>query len=168
MPREPGFSTGCYGSLTLLGSKLYGVTQNGGSSGKGVLFSVNTDGSGFTVQNSFGLLSSDGINPRGDLTLSTDASTLYGMTPYGGILGDAAWSSPLPLSPSPRASACWAWEASCWPPAGAARRTADAPRRERRKNAARDFRRLLRGGCLITTVFRRCSLALLARPPACP
>ena len=72
------------GSLTLSGSTLYGMTAYGGSGpcdyGCGVIFSINTDGSGFQVIHSF--TQADGEGPYGDLTLS--GSTLYGMTTYGG------------------------------------------------------------------------------------
>ena len=41
------------GSLTLSGATLYGMTSNGGSSDKGTLFSMNTDGSGFGLLHTF-------------------------------------------------------------------------------------------------------------------
>jgi uncharacterized repeat protein (TIGR03803 family) len=72
--------------LVLEGSTLYGTTPNGGSSynatneGYGVVFKVNTDGSGYGVLKSFG--GSDGAQPFGGLVLS--GSTLYGTTVYGG------------------------------------------------------------------------------------
>jgi uncharacterized repeat protein (TIGR03803 family) len=41
------------GSLTLAGSTLYGMTRVGGSSGNGVLFSMNTDGGGYSLLHTF-------------------------------------------------------------------------------------------------------------------
>ena len=74
-----------YGSLTLVGSKLYGMTESGGSASQGVIFDINLDGSGFTVLHSLDQASShDGFSPYGSLTLS--GSKLYGMT-YGGGIG---------------------------------------------------------------------------------
>jgi uncharacterized repeat protein (TIGR03803 family) len=72
-------------SLTLSGSTLYGMTQEGGSSAKGVIFRVNTDGGGYTILHTFGdgTVPNDGAFPMGNLTLSGPA--LYGMTPQGGI-----------------------------------------------------------------------------------
>ncbi len=42
-----------YAKLLLSGNTLYGTAQNGGSSGNGVVFAVNTDGTGFTNLHSF-------------------------------------------------------------------------------------------------------------------
>ncbi len=50
-----------YAGLILLGNTLYGTTTVGGSSGFGAVFSVNTDGTGFTNLHSF--TGSDGANP---------------------------------------------------------------------------------------------------------
>jgi uncharacterized repeat protein (TIGR03803 family) len=38
------------GSLTLSGSTLYGMTSGGGANGLGVIFSVSTSGSGYTLR----------------------------------------------------------------------------------------------------------------------
>ena len=73
-----------YGSLTLSGSTLYGMTSLGGSNNRGAIFSINTDGTSFDLRESFGSASADGAYPVGDLTLSADASTYYGMTNRGG------------------------------------------------------------------------------------
>lgn len=70
------------GSLTLSGSTLYGMTYKGGSSNTGTVFSVNTDGSGFSLLHTFTGGSGDGALPMGKLTLS--GTTLYGMTLGGG------------------------------------------------------------------------------------
>jgi len=83
------------GGLTLSGITLYGATQYGGSSGRGTVFALNTDGTGFTNLHNFSPLvlndlgddtNSDGANPVGGLTLS--GITLYGGTQYGGANGN--------------------------------------------------------------------------------
>ncbi len=70
-----------YGSLTLSGTTLYGMTSDGGAYGAGTIFQINTDGTGYQVLHSFGV-ANDGSSPYGSLTLS--GTTLYGMTAYGG------------------------------------------------------------------------------------
>jgi uncharacterized repeat protein (TIGR03803 family) len=70
------------GSLTLSGSTLYGMTKSGGDSDAGVVFSLNTDGTGFTLWHEFADSVDDGGYPEGSLTL--DGLTLYGMTAEGG------------------------------------------------------------------------------------
>jgi uncharacterized repeat protein (TIGR03803 family) len=74
-----------YGSLTLFGSTLYGMTSSGGSSGLGTIFQIGTDGSGFGILHSFLGGSGDGRAPFGSLTLN--GSTLYGTTAWGGPYG---------------------------------------------------------------------------------
>jgi len=66
--------------LLLSGNSLYGTAQEGGSSNNGVVFKINTDGSGYSVLKSFS--GSDGMSPRGRLTLS--GNTLFGTTYTGG------------------------------------------------------------------------------------
>ena len=84
-------SDGAYpqAGLILLGNTFYGVAPNGGVSGWGTIFAVNTDGTGFTNLHNFTALSgphsgtnSDGANPFGRLILS--GNTLYGTTHRGG------------------------------------------------------------------------------------
>jgi uncharacterized repeat protein (TIGR03803 family) len=70
-----------YAKVTLSGSVLYGTTYEGGDSYEGTVFSVNTDGTGYTVLHSF-TGSPDGSRPAAGLTLS--GSTLYGTTGGGG------------------------------------------------------------------------------------
>jgi uncharacterized repeat protein (TIGR03803 family) len=86
---KPGDGAFPYGSLTLSGSKLYGMTSAGGSegistggSGNGVIFAINTNGTGYQVLHNFGGSPNDGANPTGSLTLV--GSKLYGMTANGG------------------------------------------------------------------------------------
>src|SRR6266446_5163092 len=72
------------GSLILAGKTLYGTAQAGGSSGRGTVFALNTDGTGFTNLHSF-TGASDGIGPSGGLTLA--GNTLYGTAQGGGSSG---------------------------------------------------------------------------------
>jgi uncharacterized repeat protein (TIGR03803 family) len=67
--------------LVLSGNTLYGTAGNGGTSGKGTVFKVNTDGTGFTNLHSLSP-NADGATPYAGLILSGD--TLYGTTSAGG------------------------------------------------------------------------------------
>jgi uncharacterized repeat protein (TIGR03803 family) len=83
--------------LVLSGNTLYGTAEEGGSSGRGTVFAVNTDGTGFTTLHSLAALAgtsgvvgdgtnSDGALPNGGLILSGD--TLYGTAWEGGGSGN--------------------------------------------------------------------------------
>ena len=74
-----------YGSLTLVGSTLYGMTCCGGTGGYGTIFSIGMDGSNFTLLHTFMGGALDGAVPRAALILS--GSTLYGITNQGGTAG---------------------------------------------------------------------------------
>jgi uncharacterized repeat protein (TIGR03803 family) len=67
--------------LVLYSNMLYGVAPFGGSSGKGTVYAVGTNGLGFTTLYSF-TGGSDGATPYGGLTLS--GHTLYGTTSQAG------------------------------------------------------------------------------------
>lgn len=67
------------------GTAMYGMTQSGGASGTGTIFSMNTDGTGFTTLHSFDY-ATDGAYPSG--ALIQDGATLYGMTTEGGLGGE--------------------------------------------------------------------------------
>ncbi len=70
-----------YGTMTLSGAKLFGMTYSGGAlPGYGTIFTVDTDGTGFKMLYNFGV--TDGEAPLGDLTLV--GPKLYGMTMTGG------------------------------------------------------------------------------------
>ena len=71
-----------YGAPVISGSKMYGVTSVGGSSNKGVVFSMNLDGSGYTALHTFTGTATEGSTPYGSVILS--GSTLYGTSYYGG------------------------------------------------------------------------------------
>ena len=85
-----------YAGLILSGNTLYGTAQQGGSSGNGTIFKVNTDGTGFTNLYNFTTLTlpcwycnainSDGANPYAGLILS--GNTLYGTAQAGGGSGE--------------------------------------------------------------------------------
>jgi uncharacterized repeat protein (TIGR03803 family) len=80
--------------LILSGNTLYGTTYAGGSLRSGTVFTVNTDGTGFTTLYTFTALpdtggppytNSDGAYPWAGLILS--GNTLYGTASQGGNLG---------------------------------------------------------------------------------
>ena len=73
-----------YGAPVVDGSTLYG-TANLGANGGGVVYSMNTDGSDYTVLHTFTTTASDGYQPLGSVVLS--GSTLYGTTYFGGSAG---------------------------------------------------------------------------------
>ena len=85
--------------LVLTNNVLYGVANWGGLYGNGTVFSVDIEGTNFTVLHEFapsaedfsrvgygtGSTNSDGLNPSGDLVLA--GNTLYGTTSRGGANG---------------------------------------------------------------------------------
>jgi uncharacterized repeat protein (TIGR03803 family) len=87
---------GAASGLVPSGNVLYGVTEFGGVSGQGSVFSINTDGTGFTTlysfstpsgtNSSYGVTNTDGANPAGTLVLS--GTTLYGTAVGGGSSTD--------------------------------------------------------------------------------
>jgi uncharacterized repeat protein (TIGR03803 family) len=88
--RDPLYSTNSegvapVGGLVLSGNTLYGVTQYGGKSDQGTIFTINTDGSGFTNWHNFNGTATNGTSPYSGLVLG--GNTLYGTTPYGGSSG---------------------------------------------------------------------------------
>jgi uncharacterized repeat protein (TIGR03803 family) len=64
---------------------LYGTTRFGGANNLGVVFAIAPDGQETVVHTFAG--GSDGLQPRGDLTLGPDGS-LYGTTWLGGVNDD--------------------------------------------------------------------------------
>jgi uncharacterized repeat protein (TIGR03803 family) len=82
-------------TLAVSGNVLYGAATDGGSPGTGTIFSVNTDGTGFTTLHTFAyayennneiLTNSDGAGPDAGVIVS--GSTLYGSTYGGGTNGN--------------------------------------------------------------------------------
>ncbi len=93
----PSYKTNSDGSkptstLILSGNTLYGTSQNGGTSGIGTVFAIQTNGSGYRILHSFLMLSNgnqpEGAAPYAGLVLSGD--TLYGTTSGGGKDGMGA------------------------------------------------------------------------------
>jgi uncharacterized repeat protein (TIGR03803 family) len=83
--------SGPIAGLILSGNTLFGTASGGGTNGNGTVFSVNTDGSGFTLLHTFKAYTgssptnADGANPEADLLLAD--GTLYGTTRNGGTNG---------------------------------------------------------------------------------
>lgn len=77
-----------HGGLVLWNGVLYGTTLAGGFGKSGVIFSVATNGSGFTVLHHFSPVdpttgtNTDGVKPVASLLLA--GGTLYGTAPAGG------------------------------------------------------------------------------------
>jgi len=71
-----------FGSLTLDSGKLYGMTYQGGASNYGTIFSIDPDGTDFSLLHSFSSLTTNGRYPYGGLT--SVSGKLYGMTSQGG------------------------------------------------------------------------------------
>lgn len=80
-----------WSGVVLSGDRLYGTASAGGTGGNGVVFSLNTNGSGFAALHSFPPMdpltgtNSDGAIPFGGLALSE--GVLYGTTFAGGCGG---------------------------------------------------------------------------------
>jgi len=80
-------------ALVQSGNTLFGTAEGGGNFGNGTLFSIKTDGSGFTNLHHFTATSEpfgmgtnlDGARPVGRLTLS--GGKLFGVTSHGGTPG---------------------------------------------------------------------------------
>jgi uncharacterized repeat protein (TIGR03803 family) len=90
--------TSPFGSLTLAGASLFGVTVGGGSANCGILFKITTDGTGYTNLHTFGGPPNDGNHPNDSLTLN--GSTLYGTTVGGGSsFGGVVFSQPFTPDP---------------------------------------------------------------------
>ena len=80
----PGDGVWPYSPVTLHAGTLYGTTFLGGLDfpGEGVLFTLQTDGSGYNVLHTFGEQTGDGGMPVGGLL--SDDTRLYGTTSGGG------------------------------------------------------------------------------------
>src|SRR6266853_155005 len=89
------------------GNTVYGTTATAGNSGRGTVFAVNTDGSGFTILHSFTAnpfgTNSDGAYPIPGLILSSN--TLYGTARFGGSSGNGTVFS-VQLPPLPPVAQC--------------------------------------------------------------
>lgn len=70
------------------GSVEYGVMLYGGANEEGILYQVNTDGTGYVVLQDFTNATVEGQNPTLGLVLTNTpgiGDTLYGTTSYGGV-----------------------------------------------------------------------------------
>jgi len=88
--------------LIVWGNTLYGTAYSGGSSGKGTVFALNTDGTGFTTLHTF-TGGSGGAYPIGGLILTNN--TLYGTARFGGSSGNGtvfslSFTPQLTIAPS--------------------------------------------------------------------
>jgi uncharacterized repeat protein (TIGR03803 family) len=70
------------GKLAISGGKIYGTSSYGANYGAGAVFSLNTDGTGFTVLHQFN--GSDGSAIYDGVTVSSNGTTLYGVGYWGG------------------------------------------------------------------------------------
>ncbi len=95
--------------LILSGSTLYGTTYGGGSWSDGMVFKINTDGTGFTNVYSFtakpSATNSDGALPYAGLIISSNA--LYGTTSSGGASGYGTVFRVIPCTNQQRR--IWSW-----------------------------------------------------------
>src|SRR5437867_5017787 len=66
---------------------LYGTTLQGGSAGRGTVYKVNKDGSGYVIIRSFSGTGGDGSRPQASLIQGSDGA-LYGTTGNGGNAED--------------------------------------------------------------------------------
>lgn len=71
-----------YGGLTLAESTLYATTSGGGSNGAGIIYKLNTDGTGFSILHVFQRGTNNGAYPCGSLTRS--GTNLFGAASAGG------------------------------------------------------------------------------------
>ena len=80
----PPHPSTAYGDVLLSGKTLYGMTSKGGANDGGLIFSIDTDATGFTDIFDFNpvCISSPGCSPMGSLILSK--GVLYGVTESGG------------------------------------------------------------------------------------
>lgn len=72
-------------NLIISGNTLYGTAYEGGATGNGTVFSINTDGTGFTTLHAFGITDGPGGYPSSALLLLGDK--LYGTAADGGFPG---------------------------------------------------------------------------------
>lgn len=79
-----------YGSVTLIGNTLYGNAGVGGSKNAGIVYKINTDGTGYQIIHNFHTVSNDGTQPSGEL-LAVGA-TLYGITQAGGVTAPGGYN----------------------------------------------------------------------------
>lgn len=74
-----------YGTVTVIGTILYGTTSAGGTQGSGTIFKFNTVTNELTVLHNFGDTADDGVLPSFGFALAK--TVLYGVTTMGGVYG---------------------------------------------------------------------------------
>ncbi len=73
------------GSFLFVGNKLYGMTELGGTTNKGTIFEIETNGSNFSILHSFNQYDpNNGNRPYANHKLILAGNRLFGMTRYGG------------------------------------------------------------------------------------
>jgi uncharacterized repeat protein (TIGR03803 family) len=90
----PGDGAGPHGTLTLVGSTLYGMTSSGGTSNNGTIFAINTRGTHYRTVDNFNGPTSDGQDGLDNVFFRR--GKLYGMTKFGGSI-----VSPVKISGDP-------------------------------------------------------------------
>ncbi len=86
-----------YDSLIAVSGKLYGTTYNSGAYSYGMVFSLNTDGTGFQTVYSFGTNTGDGSNSYAGLVAVS--GKLYGTASLGGTYHSGTIFSLTPVPP---------------------------------------------------------------------
>ncbi len=76
------------GGLALSGNTLYGTTFRGGLSGEGMVFKINTDGTGFADLHDFQGQPDDGYQPQSGVIVAGES--LYGVAIQGGTWNQGA------------------------------------------------------------------------------
>lgn len=91
-PQNPnGIGQESAAGLSVFGNVLYGTTQYGGAKDDGVVFAINTNGTGISDQYSFSIADGNRANGDGDGPLAKvifSNGVLYGTTEAGGTSGD--------------------------------------------------------------------------------
>jgi uncharacterized repeat protein (TIGR03803 family) len=104
------------GTLALYGPQtLFGTTMFGGLSGRGTVFTLHTDGTGFGYAWQFGAVA-DGVHPRASV-IADAAGTLYGTTQNGGSVEDGGVIfklSGIVLDTTPPSVTCTAPSTTGW------------------------------------------------------
>ena len=91
---SPSDGSAPHSVMTLINSKLYGMTAEGGVNDTGILYKMDLDGSNYEIILSFDSSPNvTGAEPHDLFTLSSDENTLFGMTRlYGSYDGGTIFS----------------------------------------------------------------------------
>jgi uncharacterized repeat protein (TIGR03803 family) len=93
------FRRGAGALVQASGSTLYGTIYEGGVSNSygGLMFQINTDGSGYNTVHGFGTNTGDGLNPSGGMVFA--GASWYGTTEFGGDWGAGSLYSLAVVAP---------------------------------------------------------------------